>query len=132
VRVDSGIAAGVAASVHYDPILAKIITSGENREEARRKMVRALAETVILGVRTPLDYLRAVLEHPAFVAGETHTGFIPEHLADWAPAPASEEERRLAALTAALVQMQHRPAPGPGSEGATPTPWQTLGGWDNG
>ncbi len=133
VRVDSGIAAGSSASVWYDPILAKIIAWGGDREQARRRMVRALAETVVLGIETPLEYLRAVLEHPEFVAGRTHTGFLDEHFAGWKPAAATEEERRLAALTAALVKFHQRPAAGaagPGS-GEPPSPWQTLGKWEN-
>ena len=133
VRVDSGIAAGSPASVWYDPILAKIIAWGGDREQARRRMVRALAETVLLGIETPLEYLRAVLEHPDFAAGRTHTGFLDEHFAGWSPAPASEEERRLAALTTALVKFHRRPAASAAGSGTgePPTPWQTLGKWEN-
>ncbi len=79
VRVDSGIETGIEVSMFYDPILAKVVTWGENREAARTRMIEALKETVILGVSTPTRFLIDVLEHPAFVSGDTHTGFLAEN-----------------------------------------------------
>src|SRR5262249_48274802 len=80
IRVDSGIAAGSEVTVHYDPLLAKLVTWGADRDEAVPRMPEALARTVVLGVVTNLARLRAIVEHPAFRAGELHTGFIDEHL----------------------------------------------------
>ncbi|MGV8671516.1 3-methylcrotonyl-CoA carboxylase, partial [Pseudomonas aeruginosa] len=66
-------------SPFYDPMLGKLITWGENREEARLRPLAMLDETLVGGVRTNLAFLRRVLAHPAFAAAELHTGFIPRH-----------------------------------------------------
>src|SRR6185295_6430569 len=86
VRFDAGIATGTVVGLEYDPLLAKISTWGATREEARTRMLAALRDTVMLGLTTNRDFLRATLAHPAFVAGDTHTGFIAEHLGEWRPA----------------------------------------------
>ncbi len=104
VRVDSGIAEGSTVGVHYDPILSKIIVHAEDRPAALRRMRRALAETVLLGFPTNLEFLQAVLAHPAFVAGETRTSFIDDHLADWKSeaSPPGPEVLAFAAMAEAL------------------------------
>ncbi len=76
VRVDSGICEGMEVSVHYDPMLAKVIARGTNRDEARRRLAAALSEMVVLGVQTNISYLRRVLDTPEFRAGEADTGFL--------------------------------------------------------
>ena len=76
VRVDSGVCEGMEISVHYDPMLAKVIARGTNREEARRRLAAALSEMVVLGVQTNISYLRRVLDTPEFRAGEADTGFL--------------------------------------------------------
>jgi acetyl-CoA/propionyl-CoA carboxylase, biotin carboxylase, biotin carboxyl carrier protein len=76
VRVDSGVAAGYEVSGAYDPLVAKLIVHGENREHARRRMLRALGEFVIEGPTTLIPFHRALLEHPCFVAGETCLGVV--------------------------------------------------------
>ncbi|HMT21467.1 MAG TPA: pyruvate carboxylase, partial [Promineifilum sp.] len=78
VRVDDGIESGSTVSPYYDPMLAKVITWGQDRAEAIRKMERALCETVVLGVATNIGYLRDILVAPAFVAGDLSTAFIEE------------------------------------------------------
>jgi hypothetical protein len=74
VRVDSGVAASSEVSVHYDPLLAKIVTWGGDRAESVERMADALRHTVALGVTTNLARLRAIVGHPAFLAGALHTG----------------------------------------------------------
>jgi acetyl-CoA/propionyl-CoA carboxylase biotin carboxyl carrier protein len=74
VRVDSGVRAGDEISGLYDPLLAKLIVHDTDREAARRRMLRALAEFVIEGPPTLLGFHRALLEHPCFVAGTTCAG----------------------------------------------------------
>ena len=76
IRVDSGICEGMEVSVYYDPMLAKVIARGSSRDEARRRLVAALSEMVVLGVQTNISYLRRVLETPEFRAGEADTGFL--------------------------------------------------------
>jgi acetyl-CoA/propionyl-CoA carboxylase biotin carboxyl carrier protein len=76
VRVDSGVAAGSEIPGLYDPLVAKLIVHGVDREHARRRMLRALSEFEIGGIRTLLGFHRALLEHPCLVAGETCHGVV--------------------------------------------------------
>ncbi len=78
-RVDSGVAEGDTVSPFYDPMLGKLIAWGENREEARLRLLAMLDETYVGGVRTNLAFLRRVIGHPAFAAAELDTGFILRH-----------------------------------------------------
>ncbi len=90
IRVDSGVRAGSTVHVFYDSMLAKVITWGADREEARLKMVDALNGYHIEGVKTNVDFANRVICHPAFIAGDLSTGFIDQHLSDGAekiPAP---------------------------------------------
>jgi 3-methylcrotonyl-CoA carboxylase alpha subunit len=124
VRFDSGVATGSEVTVHYDPLLAKLVTWGRDRSEALQRMRAALRRTVVLGVTTNLARLQAITDHPAFAAGDLHTGFIEEHLAaHHAPVEPSPE-----AVAAALeaVRLSRRT---PGGETAVTDPWETLGGW---
>src|SRR5712672_2877693 len=76
VRVDSGVAAGNEVSGAYDPLVAKLIVHGVDREHARRRMLRALDEFWIEGPTTLIGYHKALLSHPCFVAGETCDGVV--------------------------------------------------------
>ena len=76
VRVDSGVAAGYEVSGSYDPMVAKLIVHGVDREHARRRMLRALGEFWIEGPTTLIGFHRALLSHPCFVAGETCHGIV--------------------------------------------------------
>jgi acetyl/propionyl-CoA carboxylase alpha subunit len=76
VRIDSGVAEGGEVTVHYDPLLAKVVAAAETRELARRRLIAALRIFPILGIRTNIPFLQHVLEHPKFVAGEVDTGFL--------------------------------------------------------
>jgi 3-methylcrotonyl-CoA carboxylase alpha subunit len=102
IRVDAGVRAGDAIPIHYDPMIAKIIAHGSDREEARRRLVRALAGSAVAGVRTNLPLLRAIAAHPGFAAADLDTGFIARHgealLAPPGPAPD-------AALAAAILRL---------------------------
>jgi acetyl-CoA/propionyl-CoA carboxylase biotin carboxyl carrier protein len=76
VRVDSGVAAGNEISGAYDPMIAKLIVHGVDREHARRRMLRALDEFVIEGPKTLIGFHKALLSHPCFAAGETCHGIV--------------------------------------------------------
>jgi geranyl-CoA carboxylase alpha subunit len=76
VRVDHGVASGVSISSHYDSMLAKIVAHGATREEARRRLVAALQETVALGISTNRDFLVECLTDPAFIEGKIDTAFV--------------------------------------------------------
>ncbi|OLU13583.1 3-methylcrotonyl-CoA carboxylase [Pseudomonas sp. PA1(2017)] len=88
-RVDSGVAQGDEVSPFYDPMLAKFIAWGENREQARQRLLAMLAETLVGGFKTNLAFLQRILAHPAFAAAELDTGFIERHQAQLLP-PAQE------------------------------------------
>ncbi len=83
IRNDLGIHAGVPVSLFYDPLLAKLTVFGMARESAIERLDWALERYGIGGVRTNIQFLRAVLQHPAFRMGETDTGFIPRHFDQW-------------------------------------------------
>ncbi|HZT44674.1 MAG TPA: acetyl-CoA carboxylase biotin carboxylase subunit [Gaiellaceae bacterium] len=76
VRVDSGVAAGNEISGTYDPMIAKLIVHGMDREHARRRMLRALDEFVVEGPKTLLGFHKALLEHECFIRGETCHGLV--------------------------------------------------------
>lgn len=76
IRVDAGVASGMDVSPYYDPMLAKIIARGETRDVARRRLVRALQESVLLGPTTNSAFLIDVLEQDAFAKGEATTAFL--------------------------------------------------------
>src|SRR5262245_16442057 len=66
--------------IHYDPMLAKLVARGEDRDAAIRKLIYALRQSSIQGLRTNRDFLIRLLDHPNFRRGGAHTGFIAEHL----------------------------------------------------
>ncbi len=76
VRLDSGFVEGDEISVHYDPLIAKLIAHGETREAARHRALAALRAFPILGIRTNTSLLRELLSHQRFVAGELDTQFL--------------------------------------------------------
>ncbi len=78
IRVECGVAAGLTVSVHYDPLLAKLIAFGRDRTEALDRMGRALAEFAVEGVRTTLPFLRAVVGSDQFTRGNVHTQLVEQ------------------------------------------------------
>ncbi|MFJ4193525.1 acetyl/propionyl/methylcrotonyl-CoA carboxylase subunit alpha [Pseudomonas sp. NPDC089534] len=81
-RIDHGLLEGRAVSPFYDPMLGKLIAHGATREEARRKLLRAVQDSVLLGVQSNQRLLAALLQHPQFIGGRFDTGFIPQHFSD--------------------------------------------------
>jgi acetyl/propionyl-CoA carboxylase alpha subunit len=132
VRVDDGIEAGTEVSPYYDPMLAKIVTYGDDRREAIRKMVRALQDTVIFGVTTNIPYLLDILEHQGFLAGDISTKFIEEHMDPWLPA-ADRSNSTWLAMAAYEVIKDGAPNSGMGGNGgdAPDDPWQVGDNWRN-
>jgi acetyl/propionyl-CoA carboxylase alpha subunit len=76
IRVDAGVREGGEVSVFYDPMLAKLIVSGETRAAAIARAIEALQRYVVLGIRTNIPFLMAVLRHPDFQAGRIDTAFL--------------------------------------------------------
>lgn len=79
VRVDTGVEAGDSVSIHYDPMIAKLIVHGENRQAALEKMSAALAGLRLTGLNTNQEFLSNVFHHPVFKAGDVDTGFIARY-----------------------------------------------------
>jgi acetyl-CoA/propionyl-CoA/long-chain acyl-CoA carboxylase, biotin carboxylase, biotin carboxyl carrier protein len=80
VRVDSGVVTGSEISQLYDPMIAKLVVHGVDRDHARRRMLRALDEFAIGGVKTLLGFHKALLTHPCFIQGETCHGLVESEL----------------------------------------------------
>jgi acetyl-CoA/propionyl-CoA/long-chain acyl-CoA carboxylase, biotin carboxylase, biotin carboxyl carrier protein len=109
VRVDSGVRAGDEVSGLYDPLLAKLVVRDTDRESARRRMLRALAEFVIDGPPTLLGFHRALLEHPCFVAGTTCAGVAEsEELAQRAEELSNQLSHRTTTITPSADGMATR------------------------
>ncbi len=133
LRVDDGIESGSVVSPYYDPMLAKVITWGRDRDEAIRKMQRALAEMIILGVTTNIAYLRDILAHPAYWTGDTSTRFLDTHFADWPPQQEITDDEWIAAAVFELLQGSAGPARPGGAAAAEEVydPWTAVPGWRN-
>jgi acetyl-CoA carboxylase biotin carboxylase subunit len=107
VRWDGGIAQGQKVTLHYDPLLAKLIAVGQDRASAIARMTRALDELVITGVETSAPFHRRVVDEPHFRAGDFSIEYLAEHPELLEPA-LSEEELAAAAVAAALLEDEQR------------------------
>ena len=125
IRVDSGVEEGANVPVQYDPMLAKLIASGASRDAAIARAVAALRSFPILGVRTNVAFLINVLRHPAFAAGDVHTGFIEQHLTDLLRTP----DPSAPVLAAAAFVRENRPPAGGTASPSAADPWSDLRGW---
>jgi acetyl/propionyl-CoA carboxylase alpha subunit len=123
VRFDSGIEVGSEVGRHYDPMLAKLIVHGRDREAACNRLSEVLHDTSVRGITTNLALLAAIAHAPAFRAGELTTSFLDDHLAGWTPPP-PDDTTVLTALAALVTRHDdHRDA---GMEGVG-SPWARLG-----
>jgi geranyl-CoA carboxylase alpha subunit len=113
IRVDAGITTGSEIGVHYDPLLAKIIAHGKDRESARQNLAKAIADTRLLGATTNKAYLLALLELPDFIAGKPTTT-----LAAKAEVPATPSQETVAAAAATIFHH---------SIAGEPDPWRSAG-----
>jgi len=102
LRVEHALASGLEIPPYYDSMIAKLVAHGATREEARRKLLVGLEDTVALGVATNQAFLARCLAHPVFAAGEATTAFVGAHQ-DALLAPDDETERRAAAIAAMLL-----------------------------
>ncbi|MET8874233.1 biotin carboxylase N-terminal domain-containing protein [Nocardia sp. NPDC004604] len=126
VRLDTGVVDASVVGVHYDPMLAKVISYAETRAEAARLLATALQRAKIHGLVTNRDLLVRVLRHPAFLAGDTDTAFFDTHGLDALSAPlVSEADESLSIVAAALADAAaNRKAARVG--GGLPAGWRNL------
>jgi acetyl/propionyl-CoA carboxylase alpha subunit len=134
VRVDAGVTTGDEVTVHYDPMIAKLIVLGEDRADAVRKMDWALRHYVLLGLTTNIPFLREVIAHEVFRRGQATTDFVERHFAGWQPPAADPPDLALAA--AALAELLEGAtvgatpvAVGGATQGDPYSPWQHLTGY---
>jgi propionyl-CoA carboxylase alpha chain len=129
VRLDSGIVDGSVVSIHYDPMLAKVISFAPTRHAAARVLADALTRSRLHGVRTNRDLLVHVLRHQAFLDGATDTAFFDTHdLATLAAPLVDADGIRLSAIAAALADAAHNrsTAKASGVLGSVPSGWRNL------
>jgi acetyl/propionyl-CoA carboxylase alpha subunit len=129
IRVDSGFAAGSEVTHFYDPLLAKLIVYGEDREAAVQRMRAALKEYVVHGLPTNVDFLQDVLAHEDFRSGKISTRWVETHF-DWKPAEPPFE----ALVAAGLAELAGSGPKSdvPGLDEPDPySPWKTAGGFRN-
>lgn len=114
VRVDDGFEEGMEIPIYYDPMIAKLVTFGKDRQEAIEKMIRAIDEYQITGIETTLPFGKFVMEHEAFRSGKFDTKFIERYFKDPSvlKATPSQEEEELAAVLAALFAGQAKATTG--------------------
>ncbi|WP_326829815.1 ATP-grasp domain-containing protein [Streptosporangium sp. NBC_01810] len=120
VRVDSGLLAGGVVGSDYDPMLSKVIAWGPDRASALRRLDGALAATAVLGVPTNIAFLRALIGHPAVVAGDLDTGLVERHLDELVAREGVPDD--VLAAAALVLHHEHVPA-GPAD------PWDVPDGW---
>lgn len=126
IRLDSGITGDATVSIHYDPMLAKVISYAPTRRRAAQVLAGALAGARLHGIRTNRDLLVNVLRHPAFLDGATDTAFFDTHgLAELASPLADARVTRLAAVAAALADAAHNRATAT-ALGEMPSGWRNV------
>jgi acetyl-CoA/propionyl-CoA carboxylase biotin carboxyl carrier protein len=126
VRVDSGIVQGQAVTAAFDPMLAKVIVHGRDRNEARARAHAALGNFVLLGCETNTAFLRRLVAHQAFADGQIHTGFLDAHPEIAAEPALSDDTRAKLLAIAALSQRSVRDA-----ADKVPPLYAAMGGWRN-
>ncbi len=135
IRVDTGVREGTDVTIYYDPLLAKLIVWGPNRASALSRMSRALSQFVALGLPFNAPFLKTVIDHPAFRAGDTHTHFLETHQlasplasSDTPPIPLSTEALFIGALSAGLKR--GRQSQSDINESVEqPSPWDSGHAW---
>jgi acetyl-CoA carboxylase biotin carboxylase subunit len=126
IRLDGCVYSGWTVPMEYDPLLAKLAVWADTRDHATVRMLRALREYDVGGIRTNLAFFRQILEDPEFQAAKLHTGFIDEFFQRRRSVEPSGDLAAVAALAAALHTAAVRPEAANGG-GKSASPWQTAG-----
>jgi len=111
IRVDGYVYEGFDIPIHYDPMISKLVTYGASREEAIQRMIRALDEYQIIGVKTSIPFLKRIMKNRDFREGKYNTHFIDTHQKELFPEDSSENNREieeLAAITALLEYLEDK------------------------
>jgi 3-methylcrotonyl-CoA carboxylase alpha subunit len=124
VRIDSGVREGDAISPFYDPMIAKLIVWGADRNQALARMAQALSEFQIVGLATNIAFLKRLVEGTAFASADLDTGLIERYADTLFPQPKAAPAGALALAAAALVESETAQ---PASNAADP--WAQASGW---
>jgi acetyl-CoA carboxylase biotin carboxylase subunit len=127
VRVDSGAGQGQVVTVHYDPMLAKLIVWADTRDAALTRLVDALADFRVLGLRHNIPFLRRLAQRPEVAEARVDTGFIEAHLSELTTPPDAALARAAAAMAAVVAARKAAIAMSGSGRRAMPDPWATLG-----
>jgi 3-methylcrotonyl-CoA carboxylase alpha subunit len=123
IRIDSGFRPGDQVTPFYDPMLAKLIVHGSERQEALDRLAAALGQFQVTGVKTNIAFLRALISHPDVRRGEMDTGFIERNLSDLLAPDMAIDGRDVAAGVAAILAREQAHA------ASSSSPWDTVSGW---
>ncbi|WP_231855992.1 acetyl/propionyl/methylcrotonyl-CoA carboxylase subunit alpha [Nocardia cyriacigeorgica] len=126
VRLDTGVVDGSVVGVHYDPMLAKVISYAETRAEAAHLLATALQRAKVHGLVTNRDLLVRVLRHPAFLAGDTDTAFFDTHGLDALSAPLTSEADEALSIVAAALADSAANRRAARVDGGIPSGWRNL------
>jgi 3-methylcrotonyl-CoA carboxylase alpha subunit len=130
VRVDSGVRSGDAISIHYDPMIAKLIVWDRDRASAVQRLHRALTEYEVTGVTTNIAFLSRIAAHPAYGAGKLDTAFIGRHSADLFPPAEAATREVLAAAILRILDDERREAESRAAVSADRwSPWNQRSAW---
>ncbi|MCX2979471.1 acetyl/propionyl/methylcrotonyl-CoA carboxylase subunit alpha [Halieaceae bacterium IMCC14734] len=130
VRVDTGVRQGDEVSIYYDPMIAKLIVWGENRQQALQRLALALTQYRIAGLTTNIDFLYNLATSAPFQAIELDTGFIERHQTLLLQPPAGDPEEQLGLAALYILLDRERVAQASANQSADPSsPWHSTGGW---
>ncbi len=110
VRVDDGFEEGMDIPIYYDPMIAKLITHGKNREEAIQRMVRAIDDYKITGCQTTLPFCKWAIQHGAFTSGQFDTHFVKKYFTPEVLQIQHDDEMIIAGLAAVKALVEQQPA----------------------
>ncbi|NGR06772.1 acetyl/propionyl/methylcrotonyl-CoA carboxylase subunit alpha [bacterium SGD-2] len=129
VRVDGGVRAGDVISPHYDPMIAKLIVRGRNREEARARMLQALGDMRVAGLHTNIAFLRRLMADEAFATADLDTGLIERRVDTLFPPQKATPDAVLAMAAAALLHADGYTGGEAQRRSVAADPWDVADGW---
>ncbi|CAB3670743.1 acetyl/propionyl/methylcrotonyl-CoA carboxylase subunit alpha [Achromobacter aegrifaciens] len=129
IRVDGGVRMGDTITPFYDPMIAKLIVHGADRDQARARMLQALAQTQAVGVQTNVAFLSRLMQDSAFAAADLDTGLIERQRATLLPEPQAASPATLALACAAVLVRQGLAQPGAAGGKQPADPWDSRDGW---
>ncbi len=129
VRVDGGVRSGDTITPHYDPMIAKLIVQGRNRDEARARMLKALGEIRVSGLQTNIAFLRRLMADDAFASADLDTGLIERRFDSLFPKSSAVPDAVLALAAAAVLQADGYAGTDGRSRVPATDPWSVADGW---